>query len=72
MNPLAQRVAGIVSQSAPDLLCFTCLAREQGLPEHDVRAAALVLITRAGFQLSQRVCSSCRRLDELLSVERAA
>ena len=72
MNPLAQRVAGVVSQTAPGVLCFPCLARHHEFPEHDVRAAALVLIMRAGFQLSQRVCSSCRRLDELLSLERAA
>ena len=72
MNPLAQRVAGVVSQSAPNVLCFSCLARQHGFREHDVRAAALVLITRAGFELSQRVCSSCQCLHELLSLARAA
>jgi len=66
MSPLAQRVAAAVYQNAPRMLCFTCLATQQGLKEHDIRAVAMVLITRAGLGLVQRVCSLCQRTDEVL------
>ena len=66
MSPMAQRVANAVYQNSPQVLCFTCLASQQGLNEHDVRAAALVLVTRAGLRLVQRICDACQRTDELL------
>jgi hypothetical protein len=72
MSPLAQRIAAAVYQNSPQVLCFTCLAAQQGLKEHDIRAAALVLITRASLQLVLRVCSSCRRTDEVLVFQRIA
>jgi len=72
MTPLAQRIATAVHQNSPCLLCFTCLAAQQGLKEHDVRAVALVLVTRAGLRLVRRVCSSCRRTDEVLAAHKVA
>ena len=72
MGELAQQVAALVNRNFPRVLCFTCLSAQTGLPEHDVRAVALVLITRAGLQLVRRVCSSCLRADELLTVCGAA
>ena len=72
MSPLVQRVAAAVYQNSPHVLCFTCLATQQGLNEHEVRAAALVLIARAGLRLVQRVCYACRRTDEMLVSQKAA
>jgi hypothetical protein len=72
MSPVAQRVADAVYQNPSRVLCFACLAAREGLAEHDVRAAALVLVARAGFRLLQRVCYACRRTDEMLVSEKAA
>ena len=72
MNPIAQRVASAVYQSVPNSYCFTCLAAQQGLTEHDVRAVALVLIVRAGLRLVRRVCSGCHRSGEALVAEKPA
>jgi hypothetical protein len=66
MSPLARRVAAAVYQCSPHVLCFSCLAAQQGLTEHDIRAVALVLIARAGLELARGVCSSCQRTDEVL------
>ncbi|HEU4371470.1 MAG TPA: hypothetical protein VFV05_24880 [Methylomirabilota bacterium] len=72
MNLLAHRILGAVHQNSPHVLCFACLAAQQGLKEHDVRAAALVLVVRADLELVQQVCSACRRPDEVLISQRAA
>jgi hypothetical protein len=71
MGDVAQRIAATV-HSHPSGVCFACLARAQGLDEHDVRAAALVLIMRAGLQLARRACSSCRRTGDVLAVKNVA
>jgi len=57
MSPLAQLVAAAVYQNSPHVLCFACLAAQQALNEHDIRAS---------LQLVQRVCSLCQRTDEVL------
>jgi len=72
MSPLAQRVANAVYHNSPHVLCFTCLAAQEGLEEHDVRTAALVLVTRAGLALVERVCYTCRRTGEMLASRKAA
>jgi hypothetical protein len=72
MSPLAERIAHAVYHNSPRLFCFTCLAAQQGLKEHDVRAVALVLVTRAGLRLVRRACSSCRRTDEVLAAQKVA
>lgn len=72
MNDTASRIGAAVYQNSQRVLCFSCLAKQQGLREHDVRAAALVLITRAGLQLVARMCSSCGRKDDLLAIRKAA
>jgi hypothetical protein len=72
MSPTAERVANAVHQNLPHALCFNCLAAQQGLDEHDVRAAALVLVARAGLTLAQRVCHACRRTDETLVSQNAS
>ena len=72
MSPLAQSVANAVHQASPHGTCFTCLAALQGLHEHDVRAAALVLIVRAGLELVRGACRSCGRTDEVLVSRKAA
>lgn len=66
MRPLVQRVAEGVRTNDPHALCFACLASQQGLKEHDVRDAALVLIARTGHQLDRRVCNSCGREGEVI------
>jgi hypothetical protein len=72
MTPLAQRVANAVYARSPQVLCFSCLAAEQGLDEHDVRGTACVLVARAGLSLVERPCASCRRLKHMLVAEVAA
>lgn len=72
MNALVSRVVAAVHHNAPNVLCFTCLARQEGVREHDVRAAALVLVMRRGLQLVERTCTSCQRADEVLMTRRAA
>jgi cytochrome c5 len=67
MTPLAQRIADAVGQNSPHLYCFACLAAQQGIKEHDVRAAALGVIMRGGLQLVHRVCSRCHRSGEALA-----
>ena len=71
MSPTAQRVANAVYQNSPRALCFTCLAAQEGLNEHDVRAVSVVVVARAGLTLVQRVCHACRRTDEMLIFEPA-
>jgi hypothetical protein len=72
MSPVAQRVADAVYHHAPHVFCFTCLAAQQALNEHDVRAAALVLVARAGLMLVRRICYACGRPDEMLVTQLAA
>ena len=72
MRPTAQRVAEAVHQNAPSAFCFTCLARQQALKEHDLRAVALVLVMRAGLRLARRPCSSCRCVGDVLLAQQAA
>jgi hypothetical protein len=66
MSPLAERIAHAVSQNSPHLYCFACLAMQQGVTEHDVRAVALILIVRSGLQLARRVCARCQHSGEAL------
>jgi hypothetical protein len=68
----ASRIGSAVYHNSPRVLCFSCLAKEQGLREHDVRAAALVLIMRGGLQLVERVCAACGRKDDMLVTRKAA
>ena len=72
MTPLAQRIADAVYQNSPNLFCFACLAAQQGANEHDVRAVALIVITRGGLQLVRRVCSRCHRSGETLGPQKTA
>jgi hypothetical protein len=73
MSVVAERVAEAVRRNGPrDALCFGCLARQQGLQEHDVRAVALVLVMRRGLDVARRVCAACRRKDEVLVARHAA
>ena len=53
-------------QNLPHTLCFHCLAAKQGIQEHDARAAALVLIARADFDVVTRLCDSCLQTGESL------
>jgi hypothetical protein len=71
MRSTAQRIAETVHANGARVLCFPCLAARQGLAEHDVRAAALPLIARAGLTLAHRLCASCGRVAETL-VQRTA
>jgi len=66
MNPMTARVADAVYQNSPDVRCFDCLAAQQGLSEHDVRAVAVVLVARGRLSLDQRICCACGRTDEML------
>ena len=66
MNPIAESLAHAVLANFPYALCFRCLATQQGLTEHDARAAALVLIARDHFDVVRRICHSCQRTDESL------
>jgi hypothetical protein len=72
MSPVAQRLADVVYLNSPQVLCFTCLATQSGLNEHDIRAAAVVLVARAGLGLVRRMCHSCRHVDEVLVARVAA
>ncbi len=72
MSPLAQRIAHAVYQNSPKFYCFACLAAQQEVEEHDVRAAALILIVRAGLRLVRRVCSRCQRSGEALVAQKLA
>jgi mono/diheme cytochrome c family protein len=53
-------------------MCLSCLARREGVAEHDVRSAALVLIVRQGLRLVQRTCSDCHHPGEALVVQQSA
>jgi hypothetical protein len=66
VNPIAEGIACAVLQNFPHTLCFHCLAAEQGITEHDARAAALVLIARDHFDVVRRFCHSCQRTEESL------
>jgi hypothetical protein len=72
MSPTAVRVAQAVYRYSPGAVCFSCLAKQEGLQEHDVRAMALVLICRAGLHAVQRSCASCHRLGDTLIAQKAA
>jgi cytochrome c5 len=72
MTPLAQRIVGAVHQNSPHPYCFACLAAQQGAKEHDVRAVALIAITRGGLQLVRRTCSRCHRSGETLAPQKVA
>ena len=72
MSPLAERIASAVYQNSPRLYCFTCLAAQLRVKEHDVRAVSVVLVVREGHRLVRRVCSGCGRLGESLVIERLA
>jgi len=70
VNPIAEGIARAVLQNVPHTLCFHCLAAEQGINEHDARAAALVLIARDHFTVVRRICRSCQRTEESLVSEK--
>ena len=70
---LAQQVADAVGRNGPrEILCFSCLAKQEGLKEHDVRGVALVLMIRGGLCVARRVCRSCGRKDETLVIRKVA
>ena len=66
MNPIAGAVARAVRRNRPHALCFSCLATQQGLPEHDVRSATLILVARDDFRIVHRVCHLCGATEETL------
>jgi hypothetical protein len=73
MSPIARRIAGAVHRNGPGRgLCFACLAAQERVKEHDVRAVALVLMVRAALEVVHRACSSCRGIGEVLVAQRAA
>lgn len=72
MTPLAQRIIGAVYQNSPHLYCFACLAAQEGVKEHDVRAVALIVIMRGGLQLVSCPCSRCHRSGETLALQKVA
>jgi hypothetical protein len=72
MSPVAQRVVKAVYHNGRGALCFTCLAAQQGLREHDVRGVALVLTVRAGLRVVRRSCSVCRRVADGLVRDKVA
>ena len=72
MTPLAERIATAVHENSPHSLCCACLAKRQGVGEHDVRGVALVLIVRAGLQMLRRRCSSCRQVGDVLLARKLA
>jgi hypothetical protein len=72
MSHLAQRIADAVHHNSPYLSCFACLAAQLRVKEHDVRAAALILIVRGGLRLVRRVCSRCHQSGEALAVQKLA
>ena len=72
MSPTAARVAQVVYRYSPSAVCFSCLAEQERLKEHDVRAMALVLIVRAGLNAVRQPCASCGRLGEALVAQKAA
>jgi hypothetical protein len=67
---VAQRVAEAVHTDGDQ--CFACLAERHGLDEHDVRAAALVLVCRAGLDLARRRCVCCGAREEMLVQRKVA
>jgi hypothetical protein len=72
MNPLAQRLAGAVARNAPRVLCFACLAAQQGVAEHEARGVALVLVVRAGLRIARRRCAACERVADALLAQGVA
>jgi hypothetical protein len=70
VNPIAEGIARAVLQNFPHTLCFRCLAAEQGIKEHDARAAALVLIARDTFMIVRQVCHACQCTEETLVFEK--
>jgi hypothetical protein len=70
IDPFAERIARTVYENSPRLYCFTCLAAQLGLSEHDLRATALMLVARAGLRLTRRACSTCRRTHEALTAQK--
>ena len=72
MSALAEQIAHAVHQNAPHPYCFTCLAAQQAVNEHDIRAVALVLVARAGLRLAHRVCFRCQWSGEVLVAPKAA
>ena len=72
MSPTAERVAQAVYRHSPSAICFSCLAEQERLKVHDVRAMALVLIVRAGLHAERQLCASCGRLGEALVARKAA
>ena len=66
MQSVALRVADGVRLNAPRAVCFACLASQQGVSEHDVRDAALVLIARTGVRLERGVCCECGRPADVI------
>jgi hypothetical protein len=72
MSLLAEQIVHAVHQNAPHLYCFTCLAAQQAVNEHDIRAVALVLVARAGLRLAHRVCFRCQWSGEVLVAPKAA
>ena len=72
MSSVAQRVVKAVYHNGPGALCFTCLAAQLGLKEHDVRSVALVLTVRAGLRVVRRSCLACRGVAEGLVEDEVA
>ena len=66
MNPLTNRVVHAVRDHFPGARCFSCLATQLAVTEPEVRSAAQMLVTRAGFMPVRRVCYGCSRIRETL------
>jgi hypothetical protein len=68
----ARLVSRVVTENAPFLRCFRCLAREAGLSEQDTRDAGQRLIVRDEFFIDLRECPFCGRTAEVLVPGKAA
>ena len=72
MSLIAQRIADTIHQNSPSVYCFTCLAAQQGVKEHDVRAVAVVLVVRQDLRLVRQVCSRCHGWGEAVAAQKLA
>jgi hypothetical protein len=62
----SDRLLAFLRDSAPLSYCYRCLAENLGVPEHQLRDAALIVTVRPGFDLVRASCGKCGRVDDLL------
>jgi hypothetical protein len=66
MKRLTEQIANVLRTSSSHAHCFTCLAVTMHTAEPSLREAAQSLVLQEGFELGDKPCVDCHRIDKVV------